>query len=93
MLVAELRVIDRRIALINRAMLLLVVAAILTGIIVALLFVGSLTDRSLVTAISAAFISAMGLFLVALLAFLRETRIATAALKIPANYLELDRRI
>ena len=90
-LVDELRKLDIRIHLINRAVLFLVLAAITIGITVGLLFIERLTQAGLDVVIASAFFGALMLLMLALVTFLRETRIATALLRIPETYLELDR--
>lgn len=91
-LVYELRQLDVRIKLINRAVLLLVLAAITVGITVGLLFIARLIHASLEVLIAFSFFGAVLLLMAALVTFLRETRIATALLRIPETYLELDRK-
>lgn len=90
-LVFELRQLDKRIKLINRAVLFLVLAAITVGITVGLLFIERLTDAEMDAVIAGTFFGAVVLLMAALVTFLRETRIATALLRIPETYLELDR--
>ena len=90
-LVAELRQIDVRIKLINRAVLLLVIAGITVGITVGMLFIERLTHAGLDVLIACTFFGAVLLLMMALVTFLRETRIATALLRIPETFLELDR--
>lgn len=89
--VREIRNADRRIALINAAILLLVSSALLIGIVVTLLFLEELLALPLQALAVFAFILAIGLLMLALLLFMQETRHATAALRIPRTYLELDR--
>jgi Protein of unknown function (DUF2721) len=91
-LVDELRQLDTRIQLINRAVLLLVLAAITIGVTVGLLFIERLTKAGMDIVIAGAFFGALMLLMLALVTFLRETRIATALLRIPETYLELDRK-
>jgi len=93
LLVQELRALDVRIKLINRAVLYLVTSAITIGITVGLLFIERLTKFGLDVVIACAFFGAVTLLMTALLTFLKETRIATALLRIPETYLELDRHI
>lgn len=90
-LVDELRQIDVRIKLINRAVLLLVIAAITVGITVGMLFIERLAHAGLDVLIASTFFGAVLLLMLALVTFLRETRIATAQLRIPETFLELDR--
>jgi hypothetical protein len=91
-LVDELRQLDLRIKLINRAVLQLVLAAITIGVTVGLLFIARLTHAGLDLVIAGTFFGAVLLLMLALVTFLRETRIATALLRIPETYLDLDRK-
>jgi len=91
--VREIRIVDRRIRLINSAMLLLVMSGLSIGITVAMLFVEEVFSASLQNAAAAFFFASIALLMAALLSFLRETRVATNALKIPATYLELERKL
>ena len=93
LLVHELRALDVRIKLINRAFLYLVTSAITIGITVGLLFIERLTRTGLDVVIACTFFGAVTLLMMALLTFLKETRIATALLRIPETYLELHRHI
>lgn len=93
MLVREIRLVDTRIALIGRAILLLVSSGLTVGLVVALLFVEEIFGVDLQLGVTAFFLIAIGLLMWALLLFLRETRAATAALRIPETYLELERRL
>jgi uncharacterized membrane protein len=90
-LVDELRLLDTRIKLINRAILFLVLAAITVGITVGLLFLERLLRFNLEAITAATFFGAIVLLMMALVTFLRETRIATALLRIPESYLDLNR--
>tara|TARA_E500000305_G_scaffold92990_1_gene81251 strand:- start:75 stop:515 length:441 start_codon:yes stop_codon:yes gene_type:complete len=92
-IVREMRVVDRRIHLINRALLLLVLSAICIGMTVVLLFVEEFSNAPLQPVAAAIFILAVGLLMGALLLFLNETRQATAALRIPDTFLEKDREL
>ena len=91
--VREIRLVNRRIQLINRALLLLVSAGVCIGFTVAVLFIEELASTSLQAVAAGVFILAVGLLMWALLLFLRETQLATEALRIPANYLELERKL
>jgi hypothetical protein len=86
--VREIRIVAQRIALIGRAILLLVLSGLTIGLVVAMLFLEELTGLPLQAFAAAAFIFAIGLLMMALLHFMRETRHATAALRIPESYLE-----
>ena len=91
--VREIRMIDRRIAMIGHAILLLVLSGLTIGIVVVLLFLEEVADVSLQQVAAGAFIVAIGLLMSALLLFMKETREATAALRIPETYLELERKL
>ena len=91
--VREIRTVDRRIAMISRAILLLVLSGLTIGLCVALLFLEELLDVPLQQVAAAAFIAAIGLLMVALTLFMRETRHATAVLRIPETYLEPERKL
>ena len=91
--VREIRLIDRRIAMIGRAILLLVLSGLTIGVVVVLLFLEEVADVNLQQVAAAAFIVAIGLLMSALLLFMKETREATAALRIPKTYLELERKL
>ena len=93
MVVREFRSLDRRIELIGRAILLLVLSGLTIGLTVVILFLGDFLQWNLPQLSAAAFIVAIGLLMGALLLFLLETREASAALRIPENYLELGRSI
>jgi len=91
--VREIRIVDRRIRLINSAMLLLVMSGLSIGFTVAMLFVEEVFSASLQNAAAFFFFASIALLMAALLSFLRETRVATNALKIPETYLELERKL
>jgi hypothetical protein len=91
--VREIRLVDRRIKLIGRAILLLVLAGLAIGLTVVLLFVEEFAAVDLQPYAASGFIVAIGLLMGALLLFLRETREATDALRIPAELLEWDRKL
>jgi hypothetical protein len=92
-IVREIRLVDRRIHLIGKAILRLVMSGLTIGFCVALLFVEELFDVNLQQVAGAAFFIAVLLLMSALWLFLRETREATAALRIPETYLELERKL
>jgi len=62
-------------------------------LVVALLFLEEILRMDLQLVAASAFLLAIALLMWALLLFLRETRAATAALRIPETYLELERRL
>jgi len=91
--VREIRLVDRRIKLIGRAILLLVSAGVTIGLTVVLLFMEEFLHVNLQALAAATFILAIALMMLALLLFLRETREATDSLRIPAELLEWDRKL
>jgi hypothetical protein len=92
-IVREIRMVDRRIAMIGRAILLLVMSGLTIGLCVALLFLGEVAQINLQQVAAGAFIIALGLLMSALLFFMKETREASAALRIPQSYLEPERKL
>jgi len=92
-IVREIRLVDRRIHLIARAILLLVLAGLSIGLTVVLLFVEDFAGLRLKPYVATTFVLALGLLMGGLLLFLRETRAAAAALRIPETYLELERKL
>jgi Protein of unknown function (DUF2721) len=78
----NLRVLGRRAHLMNRAITLCTICALLVSLVVVALFVSSFTSVNLATPIAALFIIAMLSFIAALLIFLREVFLATASLRI-----------
>ncbi len=91
--VREIRLIDRRISLIGRAIRLLVGAGLCVGLVVTLLFVEEFATLNMQFVVGGVFLLAIGLIMWALMLFLRETREATEALRIPETYLELERKL
>ena len=91
--VREMRILDRRIHLIGRAILLLVLSGLTIGSCVALLFVEELFKVNMQQVAAFAFMVAIGLLMWALTLFLREIRSATVALRIPEEYLEPEREL
>lgn len=93
MVVSEIRHTDQRIKLIGRALLLLVLSGLVIAFTVGLLFLEEMARIELPRVAAASFLLAIGLLMAALLLFLYETRIAVAALRIPRDYLELERKL
>ena len=91
--VAEIRMIDRRISLITKAVRLLVISGLLVGGTVPVLFLEELGGLSLQRVAAATFLAAIGLLMWALILFLHETQIAAQQLRIPRMYLELEREL
>lgn len=93
MIVSEIRNLAKRIDCTNRAILLLVLSGLVTGLTVVLLFVRGFTRFDLEGLLAGSFILSIGLMMAGLIYFLRETREASASLRIPETYLELDRKL
>lgn len=93
LVVIEIRLISRRIALISRAILILVISGLTIGLTVVVLFTEEFLHLNLQQLAAAGFIIAIGLLMTALWHFMLETRAATAALRIPEEYLETHREL
>lgn len=83
----ELRILDRRMVLVSRAIFLSVLAAVLTCAVVILLFSASLTDDRFGTEIALLFIASMLSIGAAFAVFLVETRVGSRAVRIRAELL------
>lgn len=73
----ELRSLRRRARLINRAIWLCTLSALLVAAVIAALFLGAFVDLDLTTVVAAAFVGAMFLLIMGLVNFLREVQIGT----------------
>ncbi len=91
LLVLEIRNSDRRISLIGRAIRMLVISALIIGLTVAALFVEEIAGLKLQLIAAGFFLLAIALLMWGLVLFLRETQLAMASLRIPKDYLELER--
>lgn len=92
-IVREIRIIDQRLATIGKAILMLVLTALSIGATIVILFVDEFLHIGLQPIAAGTFILAVGLLMWALILFLRETRLATSAMRIPSRYLETERRL
>lgn len=92
-IVIEMRAIARRIHLINRAIFLMVLSGLTIGVTVAVLFLEEFVAVRLQLVAAGLFLVAISLLMWALLLFLRETRVASAQLRIPKSLLELEREL
>lgn len=84
----ELRLLDRRISIINLSLLLAVTSAVLTCVVVALLFIGSLTNLYIGPTVAVAFILAMAMLIVSLASFMIEVRLSLRAIHVRRELLE-----
>ncbi|WP_230279291.1 DUF2721 domain-containing protein [Croceicoccus sp. Ery15] len=91
--VREIRSVDQRIAMINRAMLLLVVSALMIGLTVLSIFLTTYYWADLGWLDGLFFLLALSLLMVALVTFLSEARLASSTLRIPSELLERHRKL
>ena len=87
----ELRLLDRRMTIINAALFLAVSSAIMTCTVVALLFVAELAKLHFGTIVALSFILAMALLIAALASFMIEVRVSLKAIHIRPELLERGR--
>ncbi|MDQ2891711.1 MAG: DUF2721 domain-containing protein [Pseudomonadota bacterium] len=83
----ELRLLDRRISIVNAALFLAVSSAVMTCLVVALLFVAELAKLSIGDVVAVAFILAMILLIAALVSFMIEVRVSLRAIHIRPELL------
>lgn len=88
----ELRVLDRRIAIISSAIFLIVMSAIAVSLLVALLFVAELVHLEIASTVALVFVLAMGLLILSLGLFLIEIRMALTTVRIREELLEREER-
>lgn len=86
--VDELRLMNRRISVINWAIFLITAAAVAVSMVVALLFIARLSDFHIGVAIAGAFILSMGLLITGLILFLIEVRMSVRAIRVRDELLE-----
>ena len=87
--VSELRIIERRMRVVGSSILFAVLSAITVCIMIALLFLMGLSDYSATWVAVAVFMLALLLLAACLFQFVREIRLATYAIYVPEEYLEL----
>ena len=87
-IIEELHLLDRRIRIVNSAVLLSVSAAVLICLVVILLFAGRLVGLQFGTEIALLFIAAMLATAGGFAVFLHETRLGTSAVRVRAQLLE-----
>lgn len=90
-LLAEMRAIDRRMSLVSSAITLSVVSAVLTCLVVALLFAASLVEPRVGVAIAVLFIAAMVSIAIGFGYFLIETRLGSRSVRIRTELLHPHR--
>ena len=84
----EIRVLDRRMALVSWAIFLSVLAAVLICLVVILLFAASLTGAHIGTAVALLFIACMISIGLGFAVFLWETRLGSRAVRVRTEILE-----
>lgn len=89
-LVDELRIIARRMRVINTAILFAVCGGLVVCVLVSLLFLQYAAGFHLGLAVSGAFVLAMLFLLLSLGMFLYEVRLATHAIIVPTEFLERE---
>ena len=87
-LLAEIRVLDRRMGLVSQAIFLSVLSALLICAVVVLLFAASLTGAQFGTAVALLFIGSMIAIAAGFAIFLVETRIGSRSVRIRTELLE-----
>ncbi|HEX6217969.1 MAG TPA: DUF2721 domain-containing protein [Sphingomicrobium sp.] len=87
-LLLDIRTLDRRMALVSKAIFLSVLAAVMICAVVVLLFAAGLTGAHLGTAIAFLFIGAMVAMGLGFTVFLFETRLGSRAVRIRTEILE-----
>lgn len=91
--VVEMRHVDRRIQLIGRSLLLLVLSGLGIGVTVGSLFFSQMTGVAHLGDVTAtAFFIAIALLMIALIYLLLETRLVASTLRLPPEFLELERK-
>jgi lysylphosphatidylglycerol synthetase-like protein (DUF2156 family) len=83
----ELRLLDRRITIINASLFLAVASAVMTCVVVVLLFVAGLAKLHFGTLIALAFIIAMLLLIASLVGFIVEVRVSLRAIHVREELL------
>ncbi len=88
----ELRIIDRRIAVINNAIFLCTSSALAICVVVALMFVSRLFNLHVGLWVAIAFIVSMLLLMAGLIYFLFEVRMSLKAIHVREELLEFDKK-
>ncbi|MCY7398635.1 MAG: DUF2721 domain-containing protein [Sphingomonas bacterium] len=87
-LIGEVRLLDRRIRVVNTAIFTTVLAALIISAVVVLLFVAFLTGYPIGTAVALLFIAAMVFTALSFAIFLYETRLGTRSVRVRSHILE-----
>ena len=84
----ELRLLDRRMTVINLSLVLAVSSAVMTCLVIGLLFIASVVKLHIGTVVAAIFVLAMALLISSLIGFLVEVRISLSAIHVRDELLE-----
>ena len=87
LLTSQLKLLDRRMALAHRAIGFCTASALFVCLVVAVLFLGDITDRGSAQVVAGMFIAAMGLIVAGLTLFLIEINIATRSVRVSRELL------
>ncbi len=87
--VSELRIVERRMRVVGSSIMLSVLSAITVCIMIGVLFLMGLSRFSAPWVAVTVFMVALALLAASLLQFVREIRLATYAIYVPEEYLEL----
>jgi len=88
----ELRIIDRRISVINNAIFLCTASGLAICFVVAMMFVSRLANLHVGIWVALSFIISMVLLMAGLIYFLVEVRMSLAAIHVREELLELDKK-
>lgn len=88
----ELRLIDKRISVINMAIFLCVSSALMVCLVVALMFVARLMGFHVGALVAISFVISMGLLMAGLIYFLIEVRMSLEAIHVREELLELGEK-
>lgn len=86
-MMAMLRALDRRMAVAHWAISCCTASALFVCLVVAILFLGDMTDRNWARVVAGLFIAAMGLIVAGLSLFLIEVNIATRSVRVSREWL------
>ena len=89
-MVNELRILDRRADIVNKAILMGTLSAITVGVVIASIFVLSLTGYRFGQIVAGGFILAMAFLIAGLVLFVLEIRMAMHTIRIEERLLKLD---
>lgn len=86
--VRELRLLDRRMSIINAALLMAVLSAVMVCLVVAMLFIAVLLRFHMGLYVAISFVTAMLLLIASLTAFMIEVRVSLKAIHVQAELLK-----